>query len=164
VEESKVSARQVFFIQPEPHPARQRAAAAVMSAGIGQRVVIEPVRKSREQEEKYHAMFGDLAKQWHPHGKQRDSETIKRLCVDQFWRDTKDDAELGDYWRGMGELEMLPSLDGSGVVAIGWQTRKFPKALASAFVEWLYALGAEVGVVWSEPRTESTRSSTACAA
>ena len=42
-----------------------------------------------------------------------------------------------------------PRIDGSGVVALGTQSRRFPKKLASAFVEWLYALGAEVGVRWS---------------
>jgi hypothetical protein len=145
--------RQVFILA---HPiARQRAIAAVQSAPDGFRLVLSEARKSREQEEKYHAMFGDIAKQMPMHGRLRDEETIKRLCVDQFYRDTKDDPDLREHWRGMGELEMLPSLDGSGVVALGWQTRRFPKPLASALVEWLYALGAEGGVVWSEPERKA---------
>lgn len=123
-----------------------------LHAGQRLELIVREARKSREQEQKYHAMFTDIARQWSPHGKKRDSETIKRLCVDQFWRDTKDDPDLKEFWEEMGELEMLPSLDGSGVVAIGWQTHRFPKKLASALVEWLYALGAEVGIVWSDQR------------
>jgi hypothetical protein len=143
--------KRVFVLQPRPHPSRRLAAQYVLNdAPDGHSVTVAEPRKSRPQEEKYHAMFGDLAGQWVVHGKKRDRETIKRLCVDQFWRDTKDDPDLKECWVEMGELEMLPSLDGSGVVAIGWQTRRFPKKLASAFVEWLYALGAEVDIRWAE--------------
>jgi hypothetical protein len=50
----------------------------------------------------------------------------------------------------MGQLEMCPSMDGLGIVALGWQTRIFPKKLASAFIEWLYALGAETNIQWTQ--------------
>jgi hypothetical protein len=33
----------------------------------------------------------------------------------------------------------MPSLDGTGVVTLGMPTRKFPKALASAMIDWLSA-------------------------
>lgn len=130
--------------------ARQNAVRAVQEAPAGFTVTVAEPRKSRPQEEKYHAMFADIARQWPINGKLRDEETVKRLCVDQFRRDTAKDPDLSPLWEEMGTVEMLPSLDGSGVVALGWQTRRFPKRLAGALVEWLYALGAEVGIRWSE--------------
>lgn len=140
-----------LFILAHPQ-ARANALRAVQEAPEGFRVVVEEPKKTRAQEERYHAMLGDIAKQYPIHGQLRDEETVKRLCVDQFRRDTAKDPDLGPLWDDMGTMEMMPSLDGSGVVMLGWQTRRFPKRLASAFVEWLFALGAEVGIEWSEPR------------
>lgn len=132
--------------------ARAGAVEAVKEAPDAWRVTVEPPRKSRPQEEKYHAMLGDLSAQWTLHGRKWDAEDMKRLCIDQFKRDTINDPEFLDEWKTLGVIEMAPSIDGSGVVALGVQSRKFPKKLASGFVEWLYALGAEVDVVWSEPK------------
>lgn len=111
---------------------------------------IKAESKSREQEKRYHAMLGDLAGQWLFCGRRWDAEDMKRLCLDQFRRDTVKDPDLAELWRGMGQVDMAPSIDGAGVVALGVQSRKFPKKLASAFVEWLHAFGAEHGVVFED--------------
>lgn len=135
------------------HPtARARAAEGVRTAPEGYEVLIRPPRKSRDQEERYHAMFADIAEQWLFCGRKWDAESIKRLCVDQFKRETINDHDFAALWRDMGTVELAPSIDGSGVVALGTQTRKFPKKLASALIEWLLAFGAENGIAWSEPR------------
>lgn len=144
--------KQTFVLQPAPHPSRRRCMAAIAEAPDGYCVTIREPGKSRDQEAKYHAMLGDLAAQWTLHGRKWDLESMKRLCVDQFQRDTKDDPDLKDEWSEFDKVQMVPSIDGSGVVLLGVQTRKFSRKLAGAFVEWLYALGAEVGVEWSEPR------------
>lgn len=144
--------KQTFIIQPDPHPARRRAMQAVADATPGQRITIADPVKSRGQEEKYHAMLGDLSAQWTLHGRKWDAESMKRLCVDQFQRETKNDPDLKEEWEELAKVQMVPSIDGSGVVLLGVQTRKFSRKLAGAFVEWLYSLGAEVGIVWSEPR------------
>lgn len=104
--------------------------------------------KSRDQEAKYHAMFGDIAKQCEFMGKRWDADDWKRLLVDAFYRATKDDPDLAGEW-GKVMPRMVPSLDGTGVVQLGAQTRRFTKKLASAFIEHLYAWGAEQGVQWS---------------
>jgi len=146
--------KQIYVIQPEPHPARRRAMQAVAEATVGQRVTIADKLKSREQEEKYHAQIGDLSKQFTLHGRKWKPEDMKRICIDAFKRETNTAAypELKAAWASMDIVEMVPSLRGDGVVMLGVQSRDFPKILASAFVEWLYALGAEVGIEWSEPR------------
>ena len=113
-------------------------------------VKIGPPPKSREQEQKYHAMIGDIASQHTLFGRKWGEEDMKRLVVDQFYRDTKDDPDLMDEWKQAGMVEMCPSIDGKGVVQLGAQTRRFTKKLASAFVEWLFAFGAETGIIWSE--------------
>jgi hypothetical protein len=98
---------------------------------------IKQVNKSREQEEKYHAMIGEIAKQAQHLGAKWDAESWKRLLVDQFCRDN--DIKTG---------VVIPNLSGDGIVQLGFQTRKFTKEQASEFVEWLHAWGAEHGVTY----------------
>jgi hypothetical protein len=134
--------------------ARQRAVDAVRSAPAGYEVLIKELNKTRAQEEKYHAQIGDIARQWHYLGVKWSAEDMKRILVNAFKEDTKNDPDLAECWRAMGELRAVPGMRG-GLVVLGEQTRKFPKKLASAFVEWLYALGAEVGVEWTEPKGQT---------
>ncbi len=134
------------------HPAaRHNAVESVRTAPDGWVVTVKEPGKTRDQEEKYHAMIGDIAKQWDFCNRKWDADSMKRLLIDQFKRDTINDPEFADAWKAMGIVDMAPSIDGSGVVMLGVQSRKFPKKLASGFVEWLYAFGAEQGIRWSEP-------------
>lgn len=96
---------------------------------------IKLVSKTREQEEKYHAMIGDIAKQAQHMGAKWSAEDWKRLLVDQYMREVE---EI--------QGKVVPNLDGSGIVQLGYQTRKFTKEQASEFVEWLYSWAAENGV------------------
>jgi hypothetical protein len=129
------------------HPtARQMASRACIQAPDGFIVEIKPPNKSRDQEAKYHSMFGDVAKQVPFMGAMRDLETWKRLLVDAFARIK---AAEGDPVQGVGAI--MPNLDGTGFVQLGVQTRKFGKRHASEFIEFLYAWGAERGVKWKDP-------------
>lgn len=100
---------------------------------------IKEANKSREQEEKYHAMIGEIAKQAQHLGAKWDAESWKRLLVDQFCREN--DIKTG---------VVIPNLSGDGIVQLGFQTRKFTKEQASEFVEWLNAWGAEHGITYSQ--------------
>jgi hypothetical protein len=124
---------------------RQAAIEAVRSAPEGFIVEIKQRIKSRDAEMKYHAMIGDIAAQVPLLGRHWDREDMKRLLVDQFVRDMKN---AGSPLRNSGSV--VPSLDGTGIVQLGVQTRGFLKAEASAFIEWLFAFGAENEVLWSE--------------
>ncbi len=144
-----------FNIPPNPVDAHK-----VFSVAVWQRVKAETMAgnriairicdqsKSRDAEEKYHAMIGEIAAQVQVGGKLRDAETMKRLLVDQFKADTLTD--MADDWAKFGTVDMAPSLDGQRVVVLGTQTRQFTRRLASAFIEWLYAWGADAGVVFRE--------------
>ena len=98
---------------------------------------IKTASKSRVQEEKYHAMIGEIARQTQHLGSKWDAESWKRLLVDQFCRDN-----------GIKTGAVIPNLSGDGIVQLGHQTRKFTKEQASEFVEWLHAWGAEHGVTY----------------
>jgi hypothetical protein len=96
---------------------------------------IKLASKSREQEEKYHAMINDIAKQAQHLGAKWSSEDWKRLLVDQYLR------EVGEV-----QTKIIPNLDGTGIVQLGFQTRKFTKEQAREFVEWLYAWSGNNGI------------------
>ena len=100
---------------------------------------IKDALKSRDQEEKYHAMIGEIAKQAQHLGSKWDAESWKRLLVDQFCKDI-----------GLKTGAIIPSLSGDGIIQLGFQTRNFTKEQASEFVEWLHAWGAENGVTFEQ--------------
>jgi len=100
---------------------------------------IKDAAKSRDQEEKYHAMIGEISKQAQHLGAKWDSESWKRLLVDQFCKDN-----------GLKTGAVIPNLAGNGIVQLGMQTRNFTKEQASEFVEWLHAWGAEHGVTFEQ--------------
>ena len=100
---------------------------------------IKPINKSREQEEKYHAMIGEIAKQAQHLGAKWIAEDWKRLLVDQFCKDT-----------GLTGSKVIPDLSGDGIVQLGFQTRNFTKEQASEFVEWLHSWGANNGITFTE--------------
>lgn len=95
--------------------------------------------KSRDQEEKYHAMIGEIAKQAQHLGSKWDAESWKRLLLDEFAKET-----------GKARGRLIPSLSGDGVVEVGLLSRKFSARDGSEFIEWLHAWGAEHGVTFSE--------------
>lgn len=98
-------------------------------------IEIKNAEKSRDQEEKYHAMIGEIAKQASHLGSKWDAESWKRLLVDQYCKDS-----------GIKGASVLPNLSGDGIVQLGFQTRKFSKEQASEFVEWLYSWASMNGV------------------
>ena len=95
--------------------------------GTGRKLTLEikPASKSRDQEEKYHAIIGDIAKQAQHMGAKWDAETWKRLLVDKYVR------EIGLT------SKIMANLDNNGLVQLGFQTRKFTKEQASEFVAFL---------------------------
>jgi len=138
--------KQVFRLVHQT--ARQRAIEAIKSAPEGYVVRIGEPAKSRDQEEKYHAMLGDIRKSglfrflgrsdW-------SEEDIKRLLVDAFAAEM---AQQGTPLNQQGQV--VPSLDMCRTVQLGIQTRRFRKKEASAFVEYLYAYGTALGVEFAD--------------
>lgn len=127
---------------------RQRAAEYCLhDAPDGHMAVFSEPTKKRIQEEKYHAMIGDIARQCKFMDQRRDLDDWKRLLVDAFAKVMRD-AGTPIHHDG----RVLPSLDFERVVQLGIQTKDFYVAEAAQFIEYLYAFGADRGVVWSEPK------------
>ena len=101
----------------------------------------------------FHAQIADIAKQDHLHGKKLPAESWKRLLIDAFKHETKDDPDLKPEWAAFGEMQLLPALNHVGFVAVGEQSRTFTVKLASAFIEWLNAYAAERGIVLHAPKS-----------
>lgn len=111
---------------------------AGLAAGRKLTLEVKDASKSREQEEKYHAIIGDIAKQAQHMGAKWDSETWKRLLVDKYCRETGLNSQI------------MANLDNDGLVQLGFQTRKFTKEQASEFVEFLLAWCADNGIELNE--------------
>ena len=56
-------------------------------------IIREYDAKSREQEEKYHAMIGDISRQMRYHGEKLDRESWKRLLVEAFVQVMRETAQ-----------------------------------------------------------------------
>lgn len=135
--------RQVFRLIHDA--ARRNAANFCMTAPDGWFARFDAPKKSRDQEEKYHAMIGDIAKQVDLIGERRNVDDAKRLLIDAFARVM---AASGTPLRQSSRI--IPSLDGSGFVQLGIQSRDFLVAEASEFIEYLYAFGTGHEVKWSK--------------
>jgi hypothetical protein len=110
-----------------------------LKAGKQLRMEIKAESKSRDQEEKYHAMISEIATQAQHLGAKWSTEDWKRLLVDLFAKET-----------GLQGGKIIPSLDGQGIVQLGLQTRNFTKEQAMEFITFLEAWGARNGIIFKE--------------
>lgn len=141
--------KRVFILAHET--ARRRAQEHIWNAPDGYRVEVSEPKKKRIQEEKYHAMMGDIAKQCHYNGRKLDVESWKRLLVEAMVFILREEA------RGQGKPDpfprggaVLPSLDGMRIVQVEVLTRDFTVSQASQFIEYLFSYGAECNVKFKE--------------
>ena len=108
-------------------------------------IVVRRISKSREQEKLYHALIGEIAGQIRTYGKQYGEDVWKALLVDQF---AKERELMGEPLRKPGTV--VPAMDGTGrMVTVRPSTIDFSKEEGSAFIDYLYAQGIELGVKWS---------------
>jgi len=110
-----------------------------LKAGKLLRMEIKAESKSRDQEQKYHAMLGEIAEQASHIGAKWDAEDWKRLLVDKFVRE-----ELSEV------TKVIPNLDNNGIVQLGLQTRNFTKEQAMDFITFLEAWGANNGIIFKD--------------
>ncbi len=106
-------------------------------------VVVRKPTRSSDQNRRCHAMLADIARQAEWAGQKFTAEIWKRLCVAAWLR------ECG------GKPMLIPSLDGNGVDIIFERTSKLTVKQMASLIEWLFALGAELGVNWSDPEVRS---------
>ena len=108
-------------------------------------VTIQEPTRNLEQNSKLHALLNDISKQQTFQESKLSCDDWKRLFIDAFCRVRQ--AE-GNPLSNSGRV--VPSLDGSGIVQLGMQSRNFKKADASEFIEYLIAWGVDQGVIFSD--------------
>jgi hypothetical protein len=108
-------------------------------------VILTRLSKSREQEKKYHAMIGDIAKTVERDGRRFSTDVWKALLIDSY------ENELINMGEGLTHpSKVVISLDGMRAVTIRASSKKFRKSEASGFIQYLYAFGVENGATFSE--------------
>jgi hypothetical protein len=118
--------------------AREGAIHAVKDAPDGYTVVIDEPKRTGAENRLLHAILNDLAKQATWHGQKLSLEVWKRLCMAAWLRES-------------GEQPMLvPALDGNGFDVIFERTSKLSKKQCASLIDWIFAFGAEQGVIFSE--------------
>lgn len=108
-------------------------------------IVIRRPDKSRDQEAKYHAMIGDIARTVPLNGKRYDREVWKAMLVHEFEKEMR---EAGTPLRYPGRVVL--SLGGESLLTLRSSTKGFTKKEASQFIEFLYAFGVEHGARFSD--------------
>lgn len=114
-----------------------KKACEILEIGKPVKVTLDEYKSKRslEQNAKFHALCGDLAKQMPWAGQHIDTEGWKRLLVDAWARAEK---------KSPGQI--VPSLDGLSVVALGIQTRRLPVGDMSDLIEFATAYAGDHGV------------------
>lgn len=128
--------RQKFIIRDGT--VRNRIIDAIRVAPVGMVVEIKEPTRSLEQNAKLHAMLSDLSTQVEWHGMKLHMDVWKRLCTAAMLRE-------------LGESPMLvPAIDGHGIEIIYEKTSIMGVKMMVDMIEWVYAFGAEKGVVWRD--------------
>lgn len=112
-------------------------AKALLMAGHRPVLWLKEEDQSRDQQEMYHSLIGQIAEQAQHLGATWDKESWKRLLIDEFSREPESGIQRG---------KIIPNLRGDGCVEVGVLSREFNKTTANKFIEFLYAWGAQNGV------------------
>lgn len=96
-------------------------------------VTIREAKRTSDQNDKMWAMLSDVSRA-KPEGRTHTPETWKALVMHACGHETQ--FEIG--------------LNGQPF-PVGFRSSRLTKAQMSDLIEWLYAYGAEHGVVWTEP-------------
>ncbi len=120
-------------------------AKAWLMAGHRLVLTIAPETRRDNHNRHFHSLIAQISA--HVGGDLADKEDAKRILISAFRIDTRNDSELAGEWAKFGDIRMGRGLRGE-VVLMGVQSRDFTIRLARAFIEWLYAFGAEAGVAF----------------
>lgn len=101
---------------------------------------IDPPRRTLDQNAKMHAMLSDIARA-KPQG---------RVLAPEVWK------ALFMHEAGF-KCTFEPSLDGSGVVPLGFKSSRLSKAEFSDLIEAIHAYGAEHGVEFTDPEERASQ-------
>lgn len=137
--------KRVFFLNHGQ--ARDGVATHAHIAPDGWMVTFQEPVKKRIQEEKYHAMIADVARQSLYAGKQWHERDMKRILIDEFADEMRNACSPLHH-----DSRIIPSENGQRIIQLEIHSSDFYVKEAAQFIEFLYAWGADRGVVWTEPK------------
>jgi hypothetical protein len=114
---------------------RERAIKWIRGLPDGTRVEFRGPTRTLDQNDRMWAMLTDISRQHAHHGRKYDPADWKVLALTALGR----------------EMRFAPAIDGHGFVPLGTSSSKLSKAEMSDLIEFLFAFGAENGIVWSDP-------------
>jgi hypothetical protein len=133
--------KQVFLMEIDAE--RRQAMSAVANAPSNFTVEVKPTKRTDDQNRRFHAMIGDIARARIPWaGKVRTAEQWKVLLVSGHAAATKD-----------GSGDIVPGLE-SEFVNLRESTALMSIKRGASLIEYTRAWGDMRDVVWSEPETE----------
>lgn len=118
--------------------ARQRAHQLIDKAPDGFVATVKQPTRTSAQNDKLWGMLSDISRA-KPQGRVHPPAVWKGLVMDM--------AGHKPVWE--------PSLDGSGVVCVGYKSSRLTVAEMSDLIEQMYAYGAEHGVRWTDEAREA---------
>jgi hypothetical protein len=116
---------------------RRLAHTLIERAPRGAVLNVREANRTSDQNAKMYAMLSDIARA-KPGGRVHSTDVWKALFM----------ASAGF------KCTFEPSLDGTGVVPLGYKSSRLNKAEFSDLIEAIYAFGAEHGVEWSDQAQE----------
>lgn len=116
---------------------RQMLVQAMLTAPDGHYVAIQEPTRTLNQNALLHALCADIAAQMKWMDRKLGVEDWKRLLVDSWMRETN-------------RMQLVPSLDGKGVVSLGQQTRTLGVKDMADLIESIQAFGAMNNIQWTD--------------
>lgn len=113
---------------------RQRAARYIAEAPSGTRVEFKVAKRSLPQNDRLWAMLTDISKQKEHCGRKYTPDIWKCLMMHACGR----------------TMQFVPALDNSTVMPLGYRSSDLGKSEMSDLIEFMFAWGAENGVVFQE--------------
>jgi hypothetical protein len=118
---------------------RQQAYDLLTKVPWGTRVEFKAARRSSDQNSKMWAMLTDIARQIEWHGRRLRPEDWKFLFLDALVRET----------------DVVPNLDGDGVVNLRYSSSDLSKQEMGDLIELITAFGANHGIEWGNEQPQN---------
>lgn len=118
---------------------RQLAKRWIDGARALSRITFKGPARSLPQNDKLWAMLTDVSQQRDHHGLKLTPDDWKHLFTAALRR----------------ELRLVPNLSGDGFVQLGGSTSQMDREELAELIEFIYAWGAQNGIVWREPKEQA---------
>jgi hypothetical protein len=119
---------------------RQKAISWINKAPVGTRVEFKASKRSLPQNDRLWAMLTDVREHMKAKGLDYTTDQFKVIFLHAWGK----------------EVEFLPGLDGKTFVPYGQSSSDLSKEEMTSFIEFIIAWGAENGVTFHEPNTETS--------